>query len=492
MPTGNNTMCQSMKAAVLLLLLLHCSSGITITPISFIVSSALTATFVFSWSPTVLSAETSISVTATFSDTELNSIPIVVLTTSATVTTSSVMFPISSSSVVDPTEIIMFPTDIVTETILSTTSLGTEIVPITATGTSVVTTPVISTNTTTLLSTTSLSSVDGITMILTSPPVLTTFLSQTTFILQTTLGSLQSLTPTVTTVLTSLMPTPTPTLVPINLVVVVIRFSVSSIAKRDTSNYTDIKSEIANVTGISAERINIVSLRREDTETIVINATIVELNSTEFITLHTAINSGMISITYEGMAYSSLSIELQPQQECSEYDERNYDCDALEELRPCPSNMMCQGVLNNTSQFCVPCQCNLIPDDASCRDNCISNVCVPLSDSGDDDDDDDGGLSDRAIVGIVVGITVPLVLISIFVGIFIQRRRKSRGRYTPKKISMKKANTYDSIARCAQPPQWDSTIYRNTNEMITLSERLTEEKDNDGDKIQEYTMFTDL
>ena len=307
-------MCQSMKAAVLLLLLLHCSSGITITPISFIVSSALTATFVFSWSPTVLSAETSISVTATFSDTELNSIPIVVLTTSATVTTSSVMFPISSSSVVDPTEIIMFPTDIVTETILSTTSLGTEIVPITATGTSVVTTPVISTNTTTLLSTTSLSSVDGITMILTSPPVLTTFLSQTTFILQTTLGSLQSLTPTVTTVLTSLMPTPTPTLVPINLVVVVIRFSVSSIAKRDTSNYTDIKSEIANVTGISAERINIVSLRREDTETIVINATIVELNSTEFITLHTAINSGMISITYEGMAYSSLSIELQPQQ----------------------------------------------------------------------------------------------------------------------------------------------------------------------------------
>lgn len=392
MPTGNNTMCQSMKAVVLLLLLLHCSSGITITPISFIVSSALTATFVFSWSPTVLSAETSISVTATFSDTELNSIPIVVLTTSATVTTSSVLFPMPSSSVVDPTEIIMFPTDIVTETILST-SLGTEIVPITATDTSVATTPVISTNTTTLLSTTSLSSVDGITMILTSPPVLTTFLSQTT------LGSLQSLTPTVTTVLTSLLPTPTPTLVPINLVVVAIQFSISSIAKRDTSNYTNIESEIANVTGISAERINIVSLRREDMETIVINATIVELNSTEFITLHTVINSGMVSITYEGMTYSSLSIELQPQpgkpykntnklhfqmfsfvfcKECSKYDERNYDCSALKELRPCPSNMMCQDVLNNASQFCVPCQCNLIPDDASCRDNCISNVCVPL------------------------------------------------------------------------------------------------------------------
>ena len=70
----------------------------------------------------------------------------------------------------------------------------------------------------------------------------------------------------------------------------------------------------------------------------------------------------------------------------------------------------------------------------------IANCDVAVADSGDDDDDDDGGLSDRAIVGIVVGITVPLVLISIFVGIFIQRRRKSRGRYTPKKISMKKVS----------------------------------------------------
>ena len=75
--------------------------------------------------------------------------------------------------------------------------------------------------------------------------------------------------------------------------------------------------------------------------------------------------------------------------------------------------------------------------------NCVVVVADRDDDDNDDDDNDDddgGGLSDRAIVGIVVGITVPLVLISIFVGIYIQRRRKSRGRYTPKKISMKKVS----------------------------------------------------
>ena len=48
---------------------------------------------------------------------------------------------------------------------------------------------------------------------------------------------------------------------------------------------------------------------------------------------------------------------------------------------PCPSNMVCQTVLSSMSQFCVPCQCNLIPDDATCNDNCISNVCVPSTTS---------------------------------------------------------------------------------------------------------------
>lgn len=42
-----------------------------------------------------------------------------------------------------------------------------------------------------------------------------------------------------------------------------------------------------------------------------------------------------------------------------------------------------------------------------------------------------------------------------------------------------------------QQPEWGSTIYRNANEMFTLSQQLAEEKDNDDD-IQEYSMFTDL
>lgn len=61
--------------------------------------------------------------------------------------------------------------------------------------------------------------------------------------------------------------------------------------------------------------------------------------------------------------------------DCSEYDGRNYDCSALSEVMPCPSNMMCQR--RSVSKFCVPCQCNIIPDDASCSDGCINNVCVP-------------------------------------------------------------------------------------------------------------------
>ena len=58
----------------------------------------------------------------------------------------------------------------------------------------------------------------------------------------------------------------------------------------------------------------------------------------------------------------------------------------------------------------------------------------------DDDNDDDEGLSDRAIAGIVVGTTVPLVLICILGAILLHRRRSS-GHFTPKQLSMKKVGS---------------------------------------------------
>ena len=55
------------------------------------------------------------------------------------------------------------------------------------------------------------------------------------------------------------------------------------------------------------------------------------------------------------------------------------------------------------------------------------------------DDEDDDGLSGGAIAGIVVGVVVAFVLVFILVVIFIIRRR-NRGRFTPKQISMKKVS----------------------------------------------------
>ena len=119
-----------------------------------------------------------------------------------------------------------------------------------------------------------------------------TVLSTTTF---------KSVNPTTAT--TTLVPTPTVT-IPI---LVVMRFSTSANVKRDASNYTSIESEIANATGISAERINIVTLIME-VNGIVINAEILDLSSNEFTALNDLFSSRNVSITYQGMAYFSSSI----------------------------------------------------------------------------------------------------------------------------------------------------------------------------------------
>lgn len=55
-----------------------------------------------------------------------------------------------------------------------------------------------------------------------------------------------------------------------------------------------------------------------------------------------------------------------------------------------------------------------------------------------------GGLSGRAIAGIVVGVTIPFVPICILVVYCIHRRRK-RGRFIPKQISMKKVSNAHKI-----------------------------------------------
>ena len=405
-------MCQLMKATVLLLLLLHCSNGITVGPIYYVVSLVLTATFEFSLLSTVQSTETSILMLVSTED--VNSIPITSMMTSTSMVTPSTTFPVPPS-LMESTEIIIFPTDIVTGSVLFTTDGGTvntSSVPITTTLSSVMTIPVISTSdvipstllftstegdsiptsgltsalittfesvssvvtdqasvtpvmlttsfTTSILGTSSLTESTLIVLTTTdlsnvvSPtaslaittPVVTTTLASFTIIVttslevtstqfstmmsQTTTSSLQSPINTASVTLMSspsdvtmttlpvvtitVTPSPTPTVAPPNLAIVVMRYGiVSSTVKRDTNNYTDIEFQIANATGISAERINIVSVRQESNETILINATIVELTSNEFITLNTTINNGMVSITFEGRAYASLSIEIQPQ-----------------------------------------------------------------------------------------------------------------------------------------------------------------------------------
>lgn len=396
-------MCQLMKTTVLLLLLLHCSNGITVGPINYVVSLVLTATVEFSLLSTGESTETSIFMLVTTED--VNSIAV---TTSASMIMPSATFPVPPS-LMETTEIIVFPTDTVTESVLFTTGGGavnTSSVPITATLASVMTTPVISSDVraSTLLFTStesdsiptpgltsalittfgSVSSVITDQISVTSVIPITTFttsaletvsLTASTLIVLTTTGlsptaSLATTTPVVTansttapvtiivatslevtsTQLSTMMsqtttsslqlptvtatatlmsspsdvimtsqpiititetPSPTPTVAPPNLVLVMMRFRISPTVKRDASNYTDIELEIANSTGISAERINIVSVVQESNETIVINATIVELTSDEFITLNTTINDGMVSVTFAGRAYASESIELQ-------------------------------------------------------------------------------------------------------------------------------------------------------------------------------------
>ena len=421
--TGNK-MCKLMKGTTLLLLLLHCSSGITVRPISYVMSLVLTATFEFSSLPRVQSTETSIVMLVTTED--VNSVAITSMMNPASRITPSATLPVPSPSLpIESTEIIVFPTDIMTESVLFTTdtdTVNTSSILLSATLTSVITIPVVSSDvgpltslfsstesnsnptlglttalvttfesvssavtdqisvtpvtpmitfTTSTLGTTSLTgrmtitsstiSVSPTTILAaTTPVVMTTSIISTSFTtsleatstqfstisssqaipmdsvttftsltIQTLISSLRSptiistVTPmslpsdaissTLPVVTVTLAPSPTPTAAPPNLVFVLMRFRIPPTIKRDAGNYSNIESNIANATGISAERINIVSVTQESNETIVINATIVELNLTEFTTLNATINSGMVSITYEGRIYTSSSIELQSQ-----------------------------------------------------------------------------------------------------------------------------------------------------------------------------------
>lgn len=58
----------------------------------------------------------------------------------------------------------------------------------------------------------------------------------------------------------------------------------------------------------------------------------------------------------------------------------------------------------------------------------------------------DNGLSERAIAGIVVGVTVPFIVFVSIVSIFFVYRRRRKGRFIPRQISMKKVSTaYNSV-----------------------------------------------
>lgn len=294
--------------------------------------------------------------------------------TSVDIVMPSVTFPIETSLIIFTdiiTTSVVFPIDTATQTVLLTTDIGTI-------------------NTSFTLATVSFtSSVSSSSLTMLTSRTITSSV-QSSAITPTVRTMITSVSESVTVVtITSTTPLPTPTVaLPI---LVVMRFSTSTNVKRDASNYTDIESEIANTAGISAERINIVTLIIGVNE-IVISAEILDLSSTEFTALNDLFINRNVSITYQGMLYFSSSIMHQQPgklhkkyyslfavitfiKECIEYIERNYFCDAM---NVCPSNMMCQPVLNSMPQFCVPCQCNLIPDNATCNDNCITNVCVPL------------------------------------------------------------------------------------------------------------------
>lgn len=361
-------MCRLMKTSVLVLLLLNCCSGITVTLTSFAISSELTTVFV---SPIPQSTETETIVIVpitTFANTEDFSTMPIIMPTDISTDFIPVTPMITSATYVAPS--ITFPTDIITESVLFTTSIGIMDTSFTLTMDSFITTsmiftlisstsamPVIITTTSESILLTSLSttdvtsfeipvtlptsissqpvSTDTVTELFTSSTIRSELLTSSTIrssvIMSpspTTTGSFLSptITPSVTTVpslsdvimstsviVTVTIPLPTPTVVPPSFASVIIRFQRSPTVKRDTGNYTDIEIQLANQIGISDERINILSLRQEEND-IVINATIIDLNSTEFINLTDIINSRMVSITFQGTMYSSSSITLQPQQ----------------------------------------------------------------------------------------------------------------------------------------------------------------------------------
>jgi len=56
---------------------------------------------------------------------------------------------------------------------------------------------------------------------------------------------------------------------------------------------------------------------------------------------------------------------------CTNYTS-NYDCDALADVMSCPAGLICQPFASST---CIPCECNLVLDDATCSNGCIGNVC---------------------------------------------------------------------------------------------------------------------
>ena len=105
---------------------------------------------------------------------------------------------------------------------------------------------------------------------------------------------------------------PNPSGIPIlpKLVSVIMTFLISTITKRNADSFTEIELDIANAIGISAERIAILSVQQNDS-VLVINATIEDLNSTEFSRLANIINNSTISINFQGKVYQSQSIALQ-------------------------------------------------------------------------------------------------------------------------------------------------------------------------------------
>jgi len=59
---------------------------------------------------------------------------------------------------------------------------------------------------------------------------------------------------------------------------------------------------------------------------------------------------------------------------CSNYTS-NYDCVALADVMSCPAGLKCQPFSDLATSACIPCECNLVFDDATCSNGCIGNVC---------------------------------------------------------------------------------------------------------------------